>query len=537
MPRANPHASFEAAAKHLFRHIADPLRLRENPLTACFFEESPAGRAGPAQDRTVVARIHDVFRAAARRYRDLDLAAGSRERALRQYAIAVEGCLNGRPVPAHASELGVSQTQYYRERAAICERIARYFREAQTPSSAASGAAFDEFRFRMNRAAGMAELGDLSGALDAYERVSRSVALAAQKIEVLAEIALVRIRSGPPESPDGPLRAARAVLESGTLSERERRVAHARLEYAEGMDVWLRAPAEAMELFSTALARLEQLDFGPADPVRTLYVRILFEYGEGLTTFHDIDASVRTLSRVRTLLAASCGASPIFSIQLELTLQAFRHAILSDPCGWQPLSHRARAVDELSQRAHASGSVDLRLRALNATAQIRAASGDAAAALRAAEAALSLAKLHPTRELFSEVSLRMARTLMYTPLWRKVPDILRRCGEPASVAVASSRKTLEAEFALRHGRYQTARDLISEPECSRRPYKAMLAAQAADALGRRREALSLIEPALPAVERAGIGLTLGLSYRIASRITSDRRYGRKADEIERALTA
>ena len=62
----------------------------------------------------------------------------------------------------------------------------------------------------------------------------------------------------------------------------------------------------------------------------------------------------------------------------------------------------------------------------------------------------------------------------------------------------------------------------------------MLPAQAADGLGRRREALALIEPAMPEIERSGIALTIGRTYRIAGQITNDRRYRRKAEEVERA---
>ena len=85
--------------------------------------------------------------------------------------------------------------------------------------------------------------------------------------------------------------------------------------------------------------------------------------------------------------------------------------------------------------------------------------------------------------------------------------------------------------------YERVRQAIGPSDVFRRPFLAILAAQAEHALGRQRVARGLIESAVPAVEKSGVAITIGRAYRIAGQVTDDRRYSRKADEIERALSA
>jgi tetratricopeptide (TPR) repeat protein len=534
MPRANPNASFEVATKHLFRHLHEPDNLRDNPLARCFFETTGALGTTRVADRLALERIHGLLRAAAEFCRDEDLAAGNAERARRQHAIAIEGCLEGKAVRTVARALGISSTQYYRERADICARLARYLRDAGDPRAEAAAPPFDDFRYGMIRAASMAELGDPERAIEEYIRLFDSTDSASQKVEVLCETALAYSRGDAREDVDRLLGQARALLErTGSLSPRDRRIAEAHVGFVRGMSTWAADPSSALELFHAAISILERLAH-PSDRTRELHARILFEYGEGLATFQGLRKSVETLSVAAKILETCREPSPHLSLRIEITLRVFRNSMLVDPFGWEPLHQRLQTMLELGERARLTGSVDLTLRALNAISQLYACSGDAVAARHAVQSALALSKYHPTKELFSEVSLRMARTLMYTALWQDVPSVLRVAGAPATVAVAASRKTLGAEYALRRGMYAQVSDAICKPEISRRPFMAMLAAQAADGLGRRREALALIEPAMPEIERSGIALTIERAYRIAGQITNDRRYSRKADEVERA---
>jgi hypothetical protein len=327
------------------------------------------------------------------------------------------------------------------------------------------------------------------------------------------------------------------LARSTGLSPRERCIAEAHVAYVRGMLQWITDPSGARDLFAVALSHFDDAGVRADGHAGELYARILFEYGESLTTFHQVGASVETMSRAGRTLASCRDASAAFALRIEIGVRTFRNDMLVDPFGWESLRERLETMRELGRRARLTGSVDLNLRALNGIAQLEASSGDAAAALHSAQSALALSKYAPNRELFSEVGVRIARTVMYTPLWGEVPKLLRGAGPAATAAVATARRTLEAEYALRRGLYAKARAMMRGPDMLARPFMAMLAAQAEHGLGRQREALALVESAVPAIEKSGIALTIERTYRIAAHITNDARMTRRADEIERALSA
>jgi hypothetical protein len=125
VPLANPSASFDVAVRHLFRHLGEPDRLRRNPLVRRFFEDG-SGRVTRTREKTALATIARVVQEGAERARSHDMDANQGERAYRQYTIVRRTYFERAPAERIASDLGLSTRQYYRERAAICARIARY---------------------------------------------------------------------------------------------------------------------------------------------------------------------------------------------------------------------------------------------------------------------------------------------------------------------------------------------------------------------------------------------------------------------------
>lgn len=526
MPRANPNASFKVAAKHLVRHLHEPSALCDNPLTKALFEDDR---------QTAMARIHDLFRAAAERCRDSDLAKGNAERARRQYAIAIEDCLQRRQASSLAIVLGVSTAQYYRDRADISAKICQYIRDRVSRSPKTLVERFDDCRFGIEQAARLAEIGETERAIREFQRLLRGAATLAQKVEALCEVAMTRLRSGASESVDRDLREAEALTQSGASSN-DRSVSKARTSFVRGMYTWPHDPSSALALLRGALDDLERYPGEWPDGVRMLYVRILFEFGEALTTFSNTRGSVETLARAEKILARCPSPPPITSLKIETTILALRMSMLVDPLGWETVDRRLDKARELARRAIATGSVDLNLAVLNVLSQLQARAGDSASAFESVRSALRLSSYRPSREIFSEVSLRMARTLLYTPLWHETPNVLHAAGAPATVAVATSRKTLMAEYAFRKRAYAEITEMFSRTEIEQRPYAGVLVAGAAHALGDRRRARTLIERSLPAVERGGVAVTIGQTYEIAGRVMSDRRYGRRAFEIRHGLT-
>lgn len=528
MPRANPNASFKAAAKHLVRHLHEPNALAGNPLTSAFFENDR---------QAALARIHDLFRAGAEHCRDNELAGGSAERARRQYAIAIEECLLRRRPSSLAVTLGISAAQYYRERTDVCTKICRYIRDRVSHGSKMLVERFDDRRFGIERAARLAEIGETERAIREFERLLHEASTVAQKVEALCELALTRLRSGAFETTDRDLREAETLVSQFADAPVNERVAsHARTSFVRGMYTWPRDPSSALALFKSALDELERFSGEWPDGVRTLYVRILFEFGEALTTFSNTRGSVETLARAAKILARCPSPPPVMALKIETTILALRMSMLVDPLGWETVDRRLDKAQELARRAIATGSVDLNLAALNVLSQLQARAGDAASAFESIRSAMRLSRYQPSREIFSEVSLRMARTLLYTPLWQETPNVLKVAGAPATVAVAASRKTLMAEYAFHKRAYAKITGMFSRAEIERRPYAGVLVAGAAHALGDRSRARALIERSLPAVEKGGVAVTIGQTYEIAGQVMSDRRYARKAGEIRHGLT-
>jgi hypothetical protein len=539
LPRANPKASFETAAKHLVRHLHDAAALRRNPLTSAFFADAGSAKDTCLSDRESLQQIHRLFRAAAEQCRDAELHGSNADRARRQYAIAIEGCLERRGVASLANELGISYAQYYRDRAEIGLRICRFIRDRQEHATAVPAQRFDAFRFGMERATRLTELGETDRAVAEYTRLLRGADAVGQKIEALCETGLaLHVHHGPSDTSERALSDAETLLAGATqLSDDERTVATSRTAFVRGMLTWASDPSAAFEMLRTALTTLERLPAAWTNDTRRLYVRILFEFGEALTTFSNSRGSVEALSNASKILSRCENDSPTLALKIDITQLALRMSMLVDPCGWEPVRRRLDRTQELERRATSTGSVDLNLLTLNALSHLQARAGDAAAALDTVRSALTLSKHRPNREIFSEVTLRMARTILYTPLWQETPSVFAAAGPPATAAVRASRKTVVAEYAFRQGAYKQIRSMFSVPEMERRPYVAALVAGAAHELGDREEARALIERAIPAVERAGVAVTIRQTYRIAARVTKDRRYDRRADEIARALTA
>ena len=117
MPHADPSSSFEAASRHLFRHIKDVDALRTNPIVRPFF-----GHVGKSS-ASVIPRIHAAILS-----KSAEISACSearfQARACRRNEIVVALCA-GRTASETAARFGISIHHYYRERRAICTLIVR----------------------------------------------------------------------------------------------------------------------------------------------------------------------------------------------------------------------------------------------------------------------------------------------------------------------------------------------------------------------------------------------------------------------------
>ncbi len=123
MPAKTPR-TFDAAAKISFRHLHDARLLRLNPIARPFFEAASAPES-PYRARQALADLRALVLEVAERLRKEEAAAGDGARAARQFAIVKMLYVDGVPIHAVANALNISVKHCYRERAAICRRIAR----------------------------------------------------------------------------------------------------------------------------------------------------------------------------------------------------------------------------------------------------------------------------------------------------------------------------------------------------------------------------------------------------------------------------
>jgi hypothetical protein len=184
MPRVNPERSFEAAARHLFRHVCEIDALRLNPLLRAYF--TPGAGSGSF----ILEQIHaDILKLAD------SLCQGGAPKALRasrRRREIIAALCAGRNAHETAAALGMSRSHYYRERYAFCSRIARALGRRSTVRNASFVVNDDPFRLLFARAESLRDAGSSNEAVrileDAYSCVAEEPAKAAVGLTLAVEL-------------------------------------------------------------------------------------------------------------------------------------------------------------------------------------------------------------------------------------------------------------------------------------------------------------------------------------------------------------
>jgi len=536
-------ASFAAAAKHLFRHLHDASALRKNPLVRGYFA-SGDGLASKARDAGALARIHAAIRRGAERCRDADLVEGRDERAFRHYTIATLQCIERRSIRDVAATLGISYAQCYRERAAICRRVARYVAEHDDGPVFEQLPAVDEFRFLANQTLHRAESGEYAQILPQCDGLVRGAPSAQEKIEALRIRVAVCLHFGDFERAKATRAAAQALWsehftkESSSAGE----IARACIDLMD-LDVALHGHAsEVLRAARSATKRLEPFAASAPMRIRELHVESLFNLGLALanlgsfeTGFDHVAEAVTLLERVRL---------PSAQLRSWAMVESWRgrNRLLMSSRHWLPAWQREQGLTRAFEYAYSSGTFAGAIRSLIALTEHHAFAGNDNEALRAARAAVSLAKRHPSARVSTHATISAVLPLLSTPHWSEGTALLP---PPAQIDVMDTyhREALTyclAVRALRSHAYQDALNLVdgaagSFPGVAVR--MRLVAAAASHALERQREARTLIEEGVAVAEAQGSAPILRDAYNLASRIVPDGRFKGQAREIERLLTA
>jgi hypothetical protein len=542
-PKVDSRASFAAAAKHLFRHLHDARALRKNPLVCRYFANGETGPSG-GRETAALGRIHEAVRRGAERCRDADLREGLDERALRQYAIVTQQCLERRPIEQVAAALGISSAHCYRERAAACRRVAHYIVERDAAPVLDPLPILDEFRFFADQTMHRAEFGDADAVFRECDQLVRNASSPQERIEALRIGASVAAQFGDFARVKAARLAAHSLwarefeAESSSASE----IAAACIDL---IDLELGLTVDPVQVFraaGSATKRLEPFVMRAPMRIREMYVESLFNLGLALANLGSFEKGFEHVVNAEALLDRIHPVSAQLRSWALVEVWRGRNRLLMSSQHWLPAWQREEGLRRAFEFAYSSGSFAAATRSLVALTEHHAFAGNDDHALSAGRSAVTMAKRHPSNRILVHSSISAVLPLLSTRHWHEGVALLPATPVEASIC-AYHRDALaycDAIGALRSREFSHAFTLATQ---SAQEYPGvavrmkLVGAAAAHALQRRKEAHSLIEQGLAAAEDQRSAPILKEAYTLASRIVPDGRFKQQASEVTRLLTA
>ncbi len=536
-------AAFGKAAKHLFRHLHDTRALRKNPIVRRFFADTAIEELGPVREHTVLKFIHNIVREAAEHYRNEGCQSGKDQAALLDYKIVNMQCLEQRPVREVAATLGISYYYCYRRRANICRRIAQYVLNYDRQPALDFFVEFDEFQLLLDAARHGAALDDVQPALRTCERLTRLAQTIEQKIEALRMHACILLRAGKLQDALKPRHEALELLAaSGHCDSFRRDSARARVALLECRIERFRANKfEAYSFARNAVSLLEPLCASGLVSIRELYVESLFELTATLCSLGEFDEAYEWAMRAEGNLRHIRRTSAWLRSRVMVILWRLRSNMLLSARAWSPASQRSQGLTAALQDAYSAGALVEGTEALIGLADHYAWAGKDVEALAAARSAILLSSQQSERARLHTV-IRVGLSLSMTQFRDKALSSLPEASQ-LDCCDEFHRATLQylrAEEAFVNGRFDSAWALANRPSeeseyATLSISRWLVAAASAHELGRRRDARSLIERAIPAAEHSAVAPVLRDAYRLGAKITSNPRLRRQANEVANLL--
>lgn len=518
MPRANPEGSFDASARHLFRHITDAKALRRNPLARTYFAGESGGRATLKTFHAEILRIADALGEQLR-------AQGRRTQAARQREIVAALCA-GEDSAQTAARLKISRSHYYRERHAICNGIAQALKRANQPHDTRFAVGDDPLWLLFSRAESLRDAGRSHEAVrlleDAHQRIADDFTKSTVSLGLAEELVFLGQRE----------RARELLGRSRHLSEQQERVASEWLH-----DTW-----------ALNAARLESQLSGEADAGRALELiakrRIaarrsddvtldaVFLTGEWYRSCGRYEAARAMLRRLQAMDARYLNAVPKRRIATLLL------AAWCAENGTDELDVVEQSLRDALELAISGGTVVGALLAMAGLVRHEAAHGRDGAAYAMAHEAVRAAQGVDFNGFLGFVGVEIIGALLQTRYWRAVDPLLFEIERLAAPGTLATLKHEQATFLLRTGRRETAAELMGEALALAR----RLGNKRAEALILRDRALAfsdaeLMRDAITLVERHGSKDDLSQTYDVATRLLRDRRSLRLARQARESKPA
>jgi tetratricopeptide (TPR) repeat protein len=520
MSRADPRSSFHASVRHLFRHLDDARALRENPLARAFFAAGAVEgeRGGVAALR---ARILDEARAC----RSDDAADGA-EHGDRRFAIVAALCA-GEPPSQTAVRLGVSRRQYYRDRQAVCARIARSL-TTNSGANARSVSVTDALALFLRRAATLREGGFAQTAAAVLDHALPSVASGADAFAVRLELADALVAAGDAVGAESVLVSAHAALRAVETLEEDRRscegrliLVGARVANASGRD------GEGGAALDALAGRLD-IEGRAGDVALEATIEAAYWHAET----GGFDRARALLRRARAIARRRPHVTPDSEAAL-LLLEA--HAVADLEEEFHGSLPRYEAGLSLSVRAGLSGRA---FEAIIGMMNYHAAIGSMEEMYNLALRALAIARSTEGNRELAQAGTWISGAFLKTPLWPVVGTLL--FDVEAFVLPGTLQwvvmKVVQGAFLARTSRYGAA------AACARGAVDAVrrMGNQKVESIalrelgvalqrqGRGAESADAMRQAVELAESCGTSRTLALTYEAAGPILDDRRIRRLA---------
>jgi tetratricopeptide (TPR) repeat protein len=511
----------------VLRHIHNAPSLRSNQIVReCFQTESlDDGQLLEAVSR----RLRRAIGALAN--------GGPRERT--EHEIIRRCDLEGAPHKEVQADLIISRRAFYYHRRRGTERLAALLRSDDAGLTHAIVDRIDEFDLQMNRAAGLAALGQIADASAAVARCHAIATTAEQRVRAAVLLAEFSIDLGGLDS----MRATSVRLERELLalgSDSDGHTAASRLNAQAALTIlrWRvdgTSPMTAMRATARATKEVRC-----ADSV-WLHARasFLISYADLANVAGAPAEAVRALREADGTLQATNEASPALRARCAISEAAISLALE------HPLSHaaeRARAALELSTR---HGLLPLALDASAVLAMTEVARGRTEKALEvvrsAREAALGLEEHEAAIFYF----LTAARVFASAGSLGEAAVMLERAtdGRARFETLQTVERFTKAIVLLAQGRTGDALRCASETMrlaeqlgLRRMTGRALgVRARALSSLGRRREARASAGDAIELLERFGTSHELAIAYDLAGTLDRSARRKRQALELRAAI--
>jgi len=531
MPYANPETSFEAAASHLFRHINDLDVLRKNPLLRSYFASTKKRGSG-----AVLEGVHAQILTQTDALCEQLAAKGRRGKPRRQRDI-VDALCAGEPALETAARLHISRSHYYRERRAICTRVAwGLMRSASSPTTR-STVSDDPLRLLFTRAESLADRGCSYKAVsileDAYSCISEGFAKSATGLQLAQELTFLGCND----------RAAELLARSTVLTEHQG---------AENIaSEWL---CDSLALNKARLECQLRRDVDDGCAVEELARRRIAEQRADYATFDVLlfcGVQYRNTGRYRE---ARNMLRHLHEVEQKLPRsfaeQQIALALLTAYCVEDSNDEFGLAERSLKDALELSISTGMVLGALLAMCGLishEATRGRDDEVYAIAEEALRTASGMDCARFLGDVAVEIVTALLRTRYWRAAKPLVF---EVERLVAAGSRsytllKQAQGSFLMRTGRHDKARAVLlaaykSARKLGNRKLEGLILRDRAIALYRsdlENDRADLMKEAVQLIEQYGSAGDLLMTYDLAARLLGDRRSLRLAHQAKVAIVA